>query len=224
MEENVVSQIAAKPGMHQKWVCVRDLLHVQMWLLAALWTLSRGTVMYQFVLMLKFNKMGKAVRFTEEFKVEDYNYYSAYTLSWIDGVGEYFKDLVGAARMGNFLYMTDVLKDNKGMLEVYTTFCLFLHFSELVRSVQGGNHGAIKRINPSMYHILQVANRYKVAEQLLSVGWYQRVLHPDLYPLYEAEWTKRMSNRESVGVGINKVVEDANQQINRKAMGVQDFR
>jgi hypothetical protein len=64
-----------------------------------------------------------------------------------------------------------------------------------------------------------------LTEQLLSVGWYERVLHPTLYPIYESQWTKRMSNRASVGGGINKSVENANQQVNRKAKrGVTDFR
>ena len=49
-------------------------------------------------------------------------------------------------------------------------------------------------------------------------------MHPALCPLCEGEWTKRISNRESVGGGINKPVEMANQQINRRAVGVTDFR
>lgn len=45
-----------------------------------------------------------------------------------------------------------------------------------------------------------------------------------MYKVYEAEWTKFMSNRESVGVGINHPVEDMNQQLNRKSKGLSDFR
>ena len=50
------------------------------------------------------------------------------------------------------------------------------------------------------------------------------MLHPDLCPQHEGQWTKRMSNRAAVGGGINKNVENMNQQVNGKAEGVRDFR
>ena len=168
MEENTWAMIKQKPTMYQKWVMIRDLLHVEMWMVAALWQLCGGTVLYQFVVWMKFDKLGKAKRFDYwEFKVEEFNYYSSYTLAWIDGVMQYFVEVAGVTRVGDYHSMTDAMEDNKGMLALYTTLCLMLHYSELVREVQGCNHAAIKRMGPSLYHILQASNHYKVAGMLL---------------------------------------------------------
>ena len=62
-----------------------------------------------------------------------------------------------------------------------------------------------------------------LTEQLIRAEWYAHALHPDLYPLYQAEWTKSLSNKPNVGVGVNHPCENFNQRVNRKAKGVQDF-
>jgi hypothetical protein len=218
----------------------------------SLWQMGRQCVLYGFIKMLGFHKLGKAGRYLD-FELEDYNYYRDFTQAWVDGVHEYYCGLAGHALVADQLEMISKLEGNKGHFEVYTTMCWVLHFTELRRATQqsgdevgsthtlsyththmllgvGGccvqGHQKIKLLSPSCYHILAATNHHKVADQLLRVpvGWYGKVLHPEMYKVYEAEWTKFMSNRESVGVGINHPVEDMNQQLNRKSKGLSDFR
>ena len=138
-EENIISCQLTRPAMYQKLVVIRDLLHVQMHLLIALWEMTRQSVMFGFVYQLGFQKLGKASRYVD-FEVDDFNYYRAFTQAWIDGVHEYYCELAGHTLVADQLEMMDVLEHNKGHLEVYTTMCWMLHFSELRRAVQqGGN-------------------------------------------------------------------------------------
>ena len=62
-----------------------------------------------------------------------------------------------------------------------------------------------------------------LTEQLIRAEWLAHALHPNLYPLYQAEWTKSLSNKANAGVGINHPCENFNQRVNKKGKGVQDF-
>ncbi len=83
--------------------------------------MSRDNLMYGFVVFIGFKNVGKACRYLT-FNTDDYNYYNDFTLSWIDGVGNYFLQIVDAVTLADSLRMTDACNHNQGWLDLYTTW------------------------------------------------------------------------------------------------------
>ena len=121
--------------------------------------------MYGFVYFMGFQTLGKSYLYLS-FMTDDYNYYHAFTCSWVDGVGDYLLELLGPELMSQPLDVMTGCEDNVGMHDLHTTFMWFLHYTELKRLVQGHQHEGIKMLLPSLFHLLRASNHTKVAGDL----------------------------------------------------------
>ena len=70
--------------------------------------------MYGFVYFMGFQTLGKSYLYLS-FMTDDYNYYHAFTCSWVDGVGDYLLELLGPELMSQPLDVMTGCEDNVGM-------------------------------------------------------------------------------------------------------------
>ena len=101
-----------------------------------------------FVACMGFETAGKSFMFLT-FMTEDYNYYHEFTMAWVDGVGNYFLGLMGPDVMADAMQVMSLCSNNVGMFELHSTFCWFLHYSELKRLVQSHKHEGIAIAPPA---------------------------------------------------------------------------